>query len=47
MELHNLHASPNVIRVIKSRKITWLGYVAWGIQNFGRKTWREQTTGKT
>jgi hypothetical protein len=27
-ELHNLHASSNIIMVIKSRKITWEGYVA-------------------
>jgi hypothetical protein len=27
-ELHNFYASPNVIRVIKSRKIRWAGHVA-------------------
>jgi len=27
-ELHNLYASPNVIRVIKSRAMRWLGHVA-------------------
>jgi hypothetical protein len=27
-ELHNLYASPNIIRVIKSRKIGWAGHVA-------------------
>jgi hypothetical protein len=27
-ELHNLYASPNVIRVIKSRRVRWAGYVA-------------------
>jgi hypothetical protein len=27
-ELHNLDASPNVIRVIKSRRMTWAGHVA-------------------
>jgi hypothetical protein len=27
-ELHNLYASPNVIRVIKSRNMKWLGHVA-------------------
>jgi len=27
-ELHNLYASPNVIRVIKSRRMRWAGHVA-------------------
>jgi hypothetical protein len=27
-ELHNLHASPNIIRVIKSRRMRWAGHVA-------------------
>jgi hypothetical protein len=27
-ELHNLHASPNIIRVIKSWRIGWAGHVA-------------------
>jgi hypothetical protein len=27
-ELHNLYASPNNIRVIKSRRMRWVGYVA-------------------
>jgi hypothetical protein len=27
-ELHNLHSSPNIIRVIKSRGMRWVGYVA-------------------
>jgi hypothetical protein len=27
-ELHNLYASPNVIRVIKSRTVIWVGHVA-------------------
>jgi hypothetical protein len=26
--IHNLYASPNIIRVIKSRKMKWVGYVA-------------------
>jgi hypothetical protein len=42
-ELHNLYASPNIIRVIKSRRMRWAGYVAWMrdekcIQYFGCKT---------
>jgi hypothetical protein len=28
VEFHNLHASPNVIRVIKWRRMKWAGYVA-------------------
>jgi hypothetical protein len=27
-ELHNLHSSPNIIRIIKSRKLRWTGRVA-------------------
>jgi hypothetical protein len=27
-ELHNLYSSPNVIRMIKSRKMRWAGHVA-------------------
>jgi hypothetical protein len=39
-ELHNLYASPNTIRMIKSRRMGWMGDVAHmgdekSIQNFG------------
>jgi hypothetical protein len=27
-ELHNLYASPNIIRVIKSRRMKWMGHEA-------------------
>jgi hypothetical protein len=27
-ELHNLYASPNIIRMIKSRRMRWAGHVA-------------------
>jgi hypothetical protein len=27
-ELHNLYSSPNTVRVIKSRMMRWVGYVA-------------------
>jgi hypothetical protein len=27
-ELHNLYSSPNIIRMIKSRKMKWAGHVA-------------------
>jgi hypothetical protein len=28
-ELHNFHSLPNIIRVIKSRRMRWAGYVAY------------------
>jgi hypothetical protein len=42
-EIHNLYSSPNVIRVMKSMRLRWVGHVArMGdekcMQNFGRKT---------
>jgi hypothetical protein len=27
-ELHNLYSSPSIIRIIKSRRIRWVGHVA-------------------
>jgi hypothetical protein len=27
-ELHNFYSSPNIIRMIKSRRMRWAGYVA-------------------
>jgi hypothetical protein len=27
-ELYNMYSSPNIIRVIKSRRMSWVGYVA-------------------
>jgi hypothetical protein len=27
-ELHNLYSSPNIVRVIKSKRMRWAGYVA-------------------
>jgi hypothetical protein len=27
-ELHNLYSSPNIIRMMKSRRMRWAGYVA-------------------
>jgi len=41
-ELHNLNSSPNIIKVIKSRRISWIGYIAHMveircIQNFGQE----------
>jgi hypothetical protein len=39
-ELNDLYSSPNIIRVIKSRRMRWLGHIAHGggekcIQDFG------------
>jgi hypothetical protein len=42
-ELNDLYSSPNIIRVIKSRRMRWAGHVhVWGnercIQGFGGET---------
>jgi hypothetical protein len=42
-KFHDLYSSPNVIWVIKSRRMRWVGYVSFGgeercIQCFGRET---------
>jgi hypothetical protein len=42
-ELNNLHCSPKIVRVIKSRRMRWAGHVALmgkerSIQGFGRET---------
>jgi hypothetical protein len=31
-ELHNLYSSPNIIRMIKSRRMRWAGQVARGMR---------------
>jgi hypothetical protein len=41
---HNLNSSPDIIRVIKSRRISWVGRVARSaainiIQHFGKEMW--------
>jgi hypothetical protein len=50
-ELHDLYSSPNIVKVIKSRRTRWVGYVArMGkrcLQDFGWGARREETTGKT
>jgi hypothetical protein len=28
-ELYNLYSSPNIVRMIKSRMMRWVGHVAW------------------
>jgi hypothetical protein len=35
-ELHNLYASPNIVRVIKSRRMRWAGYAA-GMEGMRRR----------
>jgi hypothetical protein len=37
-ELHDLYPSPTIVRVIKSRRMRWMGYVAW--MEEGRGTYR-------
>jgi hypothetical protein len=52
-ELHDLYSSPNIVRVIKSRRMRWAGHVArMGggerfLQDFGWEARREETIGKT
>jgi hypothetical protein len=37
-ELHSLYSSPNVVRVIKSRRLRWVGHVA--LMSEGRGVYR-------
>jgi hypothetical protein len=41
-ELYVLHASPNIIQTVKSRRTRWVGHVVCGqergIQGFGEET---------
>jgi hypothetical protein len=56
-ELHNLYSSPNIVRVIKSRRMRWAGHVACGggegrggercLQGFGLEARRKGTTERT
>jgi hypothetical protein len=52
-ELHDLYSSPNIVRMIKSRRMRWAGHVArmgdgrGVLQGFGWKARRQETTGKT
>ena len=48
-ELYDLYSSPNIIRVIKSRKIRWAGHVVClgeekFVHCFGEETWKEEIT---
>jgi len=50
-ELDDLYSSPNIIRVIKSRRMRWVGHVARmgerHIQVFSGETWGNETTWET
>ena len=51
-ELNDLYTSPNIVRVIKSRRIRWVGHVARmgeerGCIGFGEETGGKETTGET
>ena len=44
-ELHSLYCSPNIVRVIKSRRLRWAGHIArmeegTGKRFLGRPTYR-------
>ena len=47
-ELHSLYRSPNIIRVIKSRRLIWAGDIARmeegrsALKNVNRKTYRKE-----
>jgi hypothetical protein len=51
-ELHNLYSSPNIIRIIKSRRMRWAGHVARiggeeaCIQDIGGRARRKDITRK-
>jgi hypothetical protein len=47
-ELHNLYGSPNIIRVIKSRRMRWMGHVAcMGEMRNAYSIWLENLKGRT
>jgi hypothetical protein len=51
-EIHNLYSSPNIVRMIKSRRMRWAGHVepmreGRGVYSFGWAARREETTEKT
>ena len=52
-ELNDLYSSPNIVRVIKSRRMKCAGHVArmgWGVggvQGLGGETGGKETTGET
>jgi hypothetical protein len=48
-ELHSLYSSPNIVMVIKSRRMRWAGHVGGEtyLHGFGWETQMQETTGKT
>jgi hypothetical protein len=51
-ELHSLYSIPDIVRVIKSRRMRWAGCGTHGggercLQGFGWEAQREENTGKT
>jgi hypothetical protein len=50
-ELQSLYSSPDIIKVIKSRRLSWAGHTAWRdekcVQDFGWKALRKEVTWKT
>ena len=51
-ELNDLYSSPNIVRVIKSRRMRWLGmWRVWvrrgGVQGLGGETGGKETSGET
>jgi len=44
-ELNDLYSSPNIVRVIKSRRMRWAGHVAR--MGFGAETGGKETTVET
>ena len=51
-ELHGLYSLPNILQVIKSRRMKWAGYVARRrerevMQGFGGETRGKETTWET
>jgi hypothetical protein len=45
-ELHKWHSSPDIIRIIKSLRMTFPGREAQSLQRFGVKTEKKETTRK-
>ena len=51
-ELHDFYSSPNIVRVIKSRRMRWAGHVALWVRRgeykgLGGETGGKETTGET
>ena len=46
-ELKGLYSSPNIVRVIKSRRMRWAGHVARMGEGRGGETRGEETAGET